>query len=81
MARRRSAAPNPAARELFAALLFALTPEAQLTQLYPGALQHGQRRSLKTRWQVDYQDPDDFTLNLGQGLRYLVTPLPSENTP
>ncbi|MBF8754220.1 hypothetical protein [Pseudomonas guariconensis] len=73
--------PNPAARELFAAMLFALTPDAQLVQLYPGALQHGQRRSLPTRWQVDYQAPDDFTLNLGQGLRYLVSPLPSENTP
>lgn len=73
--------PNPAARELFAAVLFALTPEAQLRQLYPGALQRGQQRSLQTRWQVDYQDPDDYTLNLGQGLRYLVTPLPSENTP
>ncbi|WP_323113328.1 hypothetical protein [Pseudomonas guariconensis] len=73
--------PNPAARELFAAMLFALTSDEQLVQLYPSALQHGQRRSLPMRWQVDYQAPDDFTLNLGQGLRYLVSPLPSENTP
>jgi len=73
--------PNPAARELFAAVLFALTPQAQLAQLYPGAVQHGQRRTLQTRWQVDYRHGDDFTLNLDQGLRYLVSPLPSENTP
>ncbi|HDS1734218.1 hypothetical protein [Pseudomonas sp. BP8] len=70
--------PNPEARELFAAVLFALTPEAQLASLYPQARQHGQRRWLGTRWQVDYRHPDDFTLSLGQGLRYLVSPLPSE---
>ena len=73
--------PNPAARELFAALLFALTPEAQLQQLYPGARQQDQRRWLSERWQVDYGQADDFTLNLGQGLGYLVSPLPSESSP
>ncbi|MCP3750082.1 hypothetical protein [Pseudomonas sp. SBB6] len=73
--------PNPAARELFAALLFALTPAEQLQQLYPGARQQGQQRWLGERWRVDYQQADDFTLNLDRGLRYLVSPLPSENTP
>ncbi|MGH8380500.1 hypothetical protein [Pseudomonas sp.] len=73
--------PNPAARELFAALLFALTPGEQLQQLYPGARQQGQQRWLAKRWRVDYRQTDDFTLNLGQGLRYLVSPLPSESTP
>lgn len=73
--------PNPAARELFAALLFALTPEQQLQRLYPVARQQGSQRWLDTRWRVDYRQSDDFTLNLGQGLRYLVSPLPSENTP
>lgn len=73
--------PNPAARELFAAVLFALTPEQQLLQLYPQARQQEQRRWLDTRWQVDYRQADHFTLNLGQGLRYLVSPLPNETAP
>ncbi|QBF24712.1 hypothetical protein EXN22_03040 [Pseudomonas tructae] len=73
--------PNPAARELFAAVLFALTPSEQLQPLYSGARQQGQQRWLGERWRVDYRQADDFTLNLGQGLRYLVSPLPSENTP
>lgn len=73
--------PNPGARELFAALLFAMTPAEQVQTLYPGARQQGQQRWLGERWHVDYRQADDFTLNLGQGLRYLVSPLPSENTP
>ncbi|MGE7990355.1 hypothetical protein ACQKPE_04760 [Pseudomonas sp. NPDC089554] len=73
--------PNPAARELFAAVLFALTPAEQLQQLYPHAEQSGQRRWLGERWQVSYQADDRFTLNLAQGLRYHVSPLPRENTP
>lgn len=73
--------PNPAARELFAALLFALTPSGQLQQLYPEAHQQGQQRWLGERWRVDYRDADDFTLYLSHGLRYQVSPLPSETTP
>ncbi|MCU1735249.1 MULTISPECIES: hypothetical protein [unclassified Pseudomonas] len=73
--------PNPAARELFAALLFALTPADQLQRLYPAARQQDTQRWLGERWRVDYRQADDFTLNLGQGLRYLVSPLPRENTP
>lgn len=73
--------PNPAARELFAAVLFALTPEADLQRLYPQARQQGSQRSLGKRWQVTYRQTDDFSLNLEQGLRYLVSPLPSETTP
>ncbi len=73
--------PNPAARELFAAMLFALTPDDQLQQGYPAARQQGRQRWLGERWRVDYRNADDFTLNLGQGLRYLVSPLPSETPP
>lgn len=73
--------PNPAARELFAALLFALSAEAALPQAYPGAVQQGNRRQLGERWTVLYQQPDQFTLKLDHGLRYLVSPLPNENTP
>lgn len=73
--------PNPAARELFAALLFALTPAERLTVLYPTARQQDNQRWLGERWHVSYRQADDFTLNLEQGLRYLVTPLPGENAP
>lgn len=73
--------PNPAARELFAALLFALTPAEELQQRYPQARQQGPRRWLGERWRVDYRHADDFTLNLTQDLRYLVSPLPSETPP
>ncbi len=73
--------PNPAARELFAAVLFALTPAGELQQRYPQARQQGQQRWLVERWRVDYRHTDDFTLHLEQGLRYLVSPLPSETPP
>ncbi|MDF0734035.1 hypothetical protein P0Y43_25465 [Pseudomonas entomophila] len=73
--------PNPAARELFAAVLFALTPREQLRPLYPQATEQGPQRALGDRWQVSYRADDSFTLNLGQGLRYEVSPLPSENAP
>ncbi|MDH0304221.1 MULTISPECIES: hypothetical protein [unclassified Pseudomonas] len=73
--------PNPEARELFAATLFALTPAGQLPLLYPQARQQGDRRWLDDRWQVTYRAVDRFDLNLGQGLRYVVDPLPSETAP
>lgn len=73
--------PNPAARELFAAVLFALTPPDQLPQLYPQARQQNQRRWLGERWQVTYRAADAFDLNLGEGLRYVVGPLLREDTP
>ncbi|MCI0913209.1 MULTISPECIES: hypothetical protein [Pseudomonas] len=73
--------PNPAARELFAAVLFALTPAEQLPQLYPQARQQNERRWLGDRWQVRYRAADAFDLNLGDGLRYSVDPLPREDTP
>jgi hypothetical protein len=62
-------------------VLFALTPTQQLPQAYPQARQQNDRRWLGERWQVRYQGADTFTLNLGQGLRYHVSPLPDENTP
>jgi len=73
--------PNPAARELFAALLFALTPAADLQHAYPTAQQQGNQRRLGSRWSVTYGPAGSLRLNLEQGLRYLVSPLPSENTP
>lgn len=73
--------PNPQARELFAALLFALTADQALASAYPQAQQHGAQRTLGQRWTVTYQAPDNFTLKLDAGLRYLVSPLPHESTP
>lgn len=72
--------PNPAARELFAAMLFALTPDDQLLASYPKAQRAGTVRSLGTRWSVNYGQPLYFSLNLKQGLHYMVSPLPAEIT-
>lgn len=73
--------PNPEARELFAALLFALTPAAELTANYPGARQQGAQRTLGPRWRIDYQQPLDFELNLPQGPHYHITALRTEAVP
>ena len=72
--------PNAEARELFAALLFALTPEAELTGNYPAARQQDGQRSLDARWQVRYERPLDFQLSLPQGPHYRITPL-TESAP
>jgi hypothetical protein len=70
--------PNPEARELFAALLFALTPKDELSGNYPAAWQHGAQRTLPTRWDVRYSQPMSFELNLPKGPKYQVTPLSGE---
>lgn len=72
--------PNAEARELFAALLFALTPEVELPGNYPAARQQASQRTLERRWQVRYTQPLDFEMSLPQGLRYRITPL-TENAP
>lgn len=77
--------PNPEARELFAALLFALTPEHELATRYPGAQQQGALRRLDSRWTVDYQSPQVFSLMLaparGQSVRFNISPLNSGTAP
>ncbi|WP_457265688.1 hypothetical protein [Pseudomonas sp. P5_C3] len=70
--------PNPQARELFAALLFALTPQDELAANYPGAWQHGKQRSLPERWDIRYAQPQNFELQLANGPTYQVTPLSGE---
>ncbi|SDS14621.1 hypothetical protein SAMN05216579_0112 [Pseudomonas granadensis] len=67
--------PNPEARELFAALLFALTPSGELLRNYPAAQQQHEQRSLPARWTIDYAQPLSFELNLPQGPHYRVSPL------
>ncbi|WP_192552750.1 hypothetical protein [Pseudomonas sp. IzPS59] len=72
--------PNPEARELFAALLFALTPAGELARNYPTAQQLDEQRTLPTRWNIRYSQPSSFELNLPQGPHYRVSPL-GESTP
>jgi len=67
--------PNPQARELFAALLFALTPDAELAGNYPSARRQAMERVLDARWRVSYRQPLDFTLSLPESLHYRISPL------
>ncbi|MEK1907293.1 MAG: hypothetical protein AAAB13_16070 [Pseudomonas sp.] len=73
--------PNAEARELFAALLFALTPAAELAHGYAPSswslTADGQRR-LNPAWQIRYRGPLDFTLTTPPGLAYQVVALPEE---
>ncbi|AKA27062.1 DUF3261 domain-containing protein [Pseudomonas chlororaphis] len=71
--------PNPEARELFAALLFALTPAGELRANYPAARQQDALRELDPRWRVHYRQALDFRLELPRDLRYHISPLPAEN--
>lgn len=74
--------PNAEARELFVALLFALTPANELAANYPQAQAMDNVRALKPHWQVIYQAPLDFGLYLpGKSLNYRVTALNAETTP
>ncbi|MCK6187133.1 hypothetical protein [Pseudomonas sp. EYE_354] len=68
--------PNPQARELFAALLFALTSADDLRALYPRAQAMDLTRTLPGHWQIVYQSCEVFSVNIsGQPLSYRVTPL------
>ncbi|MFN3355959.1 MAG: hypothetical protein ACK418_08095 [Pseudomonas sp.] len=68
--------PNPQARELFAALLFALTSADDLRALYPRAQAMDLTRTLPGHWQIVYQSSEVFSVNIsGQPLSYRVTPL------
>lgn len=68
--------PNPEARELFAALLFALTSADDLRALYPNAQAMDLTRTLPGHWQIVYQSSEVFSVNMrGQPLSYRITPL------
>lgn len=73
--------PNPEARELFAALLFALTPEDELAARYRAAdyRTDGATRHLQPGWKITYRSAQDFTLESAD-TRYQVTPLNTENS-
>ncbi|MFG3696141.1 hypothetical protein ACGFZ6_22525 [Stutzerimonas stutzeri] len=72
--------PNPEARELFAALLFALSPTDQLGALYADArwTQQPGGRSLTadaSSWRVRYLEDGRFELDVGPALTYGVAPI------
>ncbi|MDO9216901.1 MAG: hypothetical protein Q7U14_06485, partial [Lacisediminimonas sp.] len=70
--------PNPEARELFAALLFALSSDVALAQYYPaGSWQlSAAGRRLDPHWSINYRAPLEFSLNSGEVL-YQVRALPA----
>ena len=68
--------PNPQARALFAALLFALAPADDVRALYPSAQAMDLTRTLPGHWQIVYQSSEVFSVIMtGQPLRYRITPL------
>ncbi|TRX74720.1 hypothetical protein [Pseudomonas mangiferae] len=70
--------PNPAARELFAALLFGLVPDDQLDALYPAAdwrREADGSRVLQGRWRVTAAGPGRLELRGPAGERYRTEPL------
>jgi hypothetical protein len=69
--------PNPEARELFAALLFALAPATQLADNYPQAKTAPDLRFIEQRWQVHYPQPEVFRIDMKGDLHYTVSPLES----
>ncbi|WPC05583.1 hypothetical protein SBP02_02160 [Pseudomonas benzenivorans] len=73
--------PNAEARELFAALLFALTPAEALPTGYARdswALTAEGRRRLNPAWRIRYRAPLDFTLHNIPGPDYRVQALAPE---
>ncbi|MFZ3186596.1 MAG: hypothetical protein WA173_20930 [Pseudomonas sp.] len=71
--------PNPEARELFAALLFALSSDAALSQNYPAGTWQlsAAGRRLDPQWSIHYRAPLEFSLSDG-AVRYQVHALPAE---
>lgn len=81
--------PNPQARDLFAALLFAWTPQAELDAAYgagswsatpvaTGAARRVLRRDGGTRWTVHWPQadrPDDFSILTADGIAWRISPL------
>lgn len=69
--------PAGEARQLFAALLFALTPPAELAERYPQAVGGDAQRRLPgpDGWRVRYHTRRHFDLDVAPGLTYRVAPL------
>lgn len=76
--------PNNEARELFAALLFAMTPTEALADSYaPSTWQAlaGGQRWLDPHWRISYLAPLDFTLHHAAGPNYRVHALADHEIP
>ena len=76
--------PNDEARELFAALLFAMTPTEALADSYaPSTWQAlaGGQRWLNPHWRISYLAPLDFTLHHAEGPNYRVYALADHEIP
>ena len=71
-------APNPEARELFAALLFALTPADELKRNYPQAKSMSTVRVLPHRWMIQYEQTQAFRINTQGDVYYDISPLDGE---
>lgn len=68
--------PNPQARELFAALLFALTSADEVSKLYPDTQEMDLIRTLPSRWKITYHSSLVFRVDvIGQPLTYRISPL------
>lgn len=79
--------PNPEARELFAALLFSLTDESELSDVYPDDDWRvaDNLRTLylgaKPRWQASYGESDEFDLRIAGDAHYHVVPVDAPEAP
>ena len=71
-------APNPEARELFAALLFALTPTNELKRNYPQAKAMSTVRVLPHHWMIQYEQTQAFRINTQGDVYYDISPLDGE---
>lgn len=72
--------PNPLARELFSAQLFALTPREALANHWPASRLQATdtERSLAqgdSHWQIEFEDARTFRLTLNNTHRYWFRPL------
>lgn len=70
--------PNPEARELFAALLFALTPTNELKRNYPQAKAMSTVRVLPHHWMIQYEQPHRLRINTQGDVYYDISPLDDE---
>lgn len=62
------------ARDLFGAVLFALTSVQEVRFVYPGVALQPYERRLEGRWQVSYASEGFFRVTLSDGTSYLLSP-------
>lgn len=67
-------------RELFGAVLFALTSDEEVRFDYPGVHLQANGRSLEDRWQVNYASEGVIHISLPDGLSYLLSPIKGKSS-